>query len=140
MHVFAAGNDYCVRLDPGDEILAAVTDAVEANDIRLAFVSGIGAISRCEIGRYLASEQRYETQVHTGEFEIIALTGNITRKDRMPYVHLHLAFADGDMVMRGGHLTSAIVSVTAEIVIRPLDGEIGRKVHEPTGINRMEPV
>lgn len=139
MRAFPAGNDVILRLDPGDEIIASLNAWLQETDIPLASVSGIGAISACEIGRYLLSDKRYETQVHHGEFEIIALLGTISRMAGKPYVHLHLAFADENMVMRGGHLSSATVSVTAEIVIRRLDGEIDRALHTPTGINRIEP-
>lgn len=137
MQVFRLGSDYVIRLDPGEEIVDSVTAFCQTVDIPAASVSGIGAVSACEIGRYALSEKRFVSKAYEGEFEIIALNGNITKKDGEPYVHLHLALADEALNVHGGHLTSGVVSLTAEIVIKVLAGTLERSLHEETGINRL---
>lgn len=140
MVVIAAGRDFILRLDPGDEIVSSLQTFINETDILLASVSGIGAISRCEVGRYLLSEKRFEQKTFEGEFEVVAITGNITRMNEKPYLHLHMAFADEDLVMRGGHLKSAVILFTGEIIIRRLDGAVERTLHEATGITRIQAI
>lgn len=138
MQVFELGKDYVLRLDPGDEIVQSVETFVSDVDIPVATISGIGAISSVEIGRFDLKAKRFVAKKYEGEFEIINLIGNITRKDDKPYVHLHLAFADEDLRMHGGHLNYAKISLTAEIFITAFDGELARALHEESGVNRIE--
>ncbi len=43
------------------------------------------------------------------------------------YLHLHINIADTKQNTFGGHLTSAVVSATLEVIIDVIDGEVDRK-------------
>ena len=75
------------------------------------------------------------TKVFNQQFEMIALNGNITRKDGKPYLHLHIALSDENYSVFGGHLNSAVVSITAEIYVTALNGEVNRRVNPETNLN-----
>ena len=69
---------------------------------------------------------------------MISLNGNITRKDGCPYLHLHIALSDENYNLYGGHLNSAVISITAEIYINILNGEINRRVNPETSLNILD--
>ena len=43
-------NKYILRLDPGEEIVESITKIAETEKIKLASVTGIGAINKAKIG------------------------------------------------------------------------------------------
>lgn len=124
-----------LRLDVGDEILKAVKEVCEKEDIKLASVTGLGAVSKAVVGLYRVSEQEYVRNVFEQDMELVSLIGNISQKDGEVYLHLHASLADEKGRVVGGHLNEAVISVTGEIWIDPVDGCIGRRVDEKTGLN-----
>ena len=57
------------------------------------------------------------------EAEIVSLVGSIAQdKEGRPTVHAHTVFALSDGTQRGGHLTSARVSIIAEIFVTEEEG------------------
>ncbi len=132
------GQDWVLRLDRGDEILDSITAFCRDRDIAAGSITGIGATDHAEVGVYSLSEKVYHKHLIQGDMEIISLTGNITRKDGEPYIHLHIAMCGQNNVCVGGHLNSARISVTGEIFIHPVTGPIGRKPDPETNINMME--
>lgn len=127
---------FLVRLDPGEEILESLADLAARENIRLAQVSGIGAAKTLEVGVFNTENKTYEGTTYEGYFEISSLTGSITRMDGAPYLHLHTNFANpAKGIFSGGHLNRAVIGATAEIFIRTLGGEVGRKFSEEIGLN-----
>lgn len=59
----------------------------------------------------------------------------MTTQDGKFYAHLHMSAGDREGKVFGGHLNSATVSATCEMVIRVLDGIVERKLEETVGLN-----
>ena len=131
-------NDYVVRLERGEEVLKALEDLCLEKDIAAASVSGIGACDLAEVGVYEIEKKAYMKNTFTGSMEILNLTGNLTRRDGRPYLHLHITLCGEDNKCIGGHLNKARISVTGEIFIHPVSGLIGRVPDDVTGINLMD--
>ena len=131
-------NHYMVRLDKGEEIIAALKEFCRAQSIKLGSVSGIGAANRVKIGLFDPMEKKYHEQEFSGNFEIISLSGNITTMDSKTYLHLHIAIGDEKQRVFGGHLGLAVISATAEIMINIIDGEANRYFDEEIGLNLLD--
>lgn len=128
------GNDWVIRLEKGDEILSTLSDFCLRMGIFLGTVQGIGATDRLRIGLFDPSENRYLTTDVSKNLEITALLGNISRLGDGVRLHLHITAADGEGHTWAGHLDHAFVSVTCEVFIRQIDGDVER-VHDPdTGL------
>jgi predicted DNA-binding protein with PD1-like motif len=128
-------NDVVLRLDPGDEIVAAVTDLASKEDIALAEVRGLGALNEIVVGVFNTVDKTYASNTFTGPYEMTSLVGTITRMDGKPYVHLHLSAGDQEGNVIGGHLNKAVISATAEIVVRIIEGQVGRIHSDEIGLN-----
>lgn len=135
MQIKQVENTYFVRLEVGEEILTSLNTLCETEDIRLAFVQAIGAVEYAVCGLYDVAEQQYHSTRLQGPLEMVSLTGNITRKEGAPYMHLHAAFSNHACQVFGGHLNEAVISATCELIVTCLPGEITRRVCEKTGLN-----
>ena len=127
-----------LRLDRDDEIIASLLAVAEKENINAASFSGIGATDNFTVGIFSLEKQTYEKESFTGNHEITSLTGNLTFVDGKPYVHAHITCAGENAKVVGGHLLEGVISLTCEIFIDIINGEIGRKFDEELKINRFD--
>ncbi|HHX19694.1 MAG TPA: DNA-binding protein [Clostridiaceae bacterium] len=137
MNYMKTGNVYIIRIDCGEEIVKAVNDICQKENITLGSLSGLGAIDRAKLGLYSIEKQEYIVNEFEGEYEITSLIGNVTTKDGVPYLHMHMTIGDITGAVVGGHLSEARVSATCEIVIRTAEGTIEREFNSAIGLNTM---
>ena len=130
-------NDYVVRLNKGENVIESLKKLCREEDIKLAGITGLGASNKVEIGVFNTNTKEYKTKVFDGMFEITSLVGNVTRKDGEVYLHIHINFGDAEGNVFGGHLVESKISATSEIIVRKIDGEVGRKLSEEIGLNLL---
>lgn len=135
MKVKRIENTFVVRLEIGDEIIDSLSNLSVQENIKAATVQGLGAVDKIDIGYYSTEDKIYHTAEYNKQMEMITLNGNISVKDGEPYLHLHAAFSDERYSMIAGHLNKAYISITAEIFVTVLNGEINRTVSKQTGLN-----
>ena len=128
-------NHYVLRLEKNEEILTKIKELCEKEDIFLGTISGLGAANKVEIGLFNTETKEYKTTTMEGMFEITSLIGNITRKENEVYLHCHINFSDLSLQVYGGHLVSATISATGEIMITKIEGKVNREKNEEIGLN-----
>jgi predicted DNA-binding protein with PD1-like motif len=134
------GDRIAVRMDRGDEVCAKLLELAEKENIRLASVTGIGASNDVTLGVFNTADKKYsKLRYNDSDYEIASITGNLSRQEGKPYLHLHAAIGNP---VRGethaGHLNAAVISATAEIMVGVVDGEVGRKFSDEIGLNLFE--
>ncbi len=143
------GNKIVVRIDRGEELCAQLLELAEREDIRLASVSGIGASDNVTLGVFKTGTKEYVSRTYDmgPNYEIGSVTGTISRKDGLPYLHLHAVIGNPELshsaswvaesrgVCYVGHLSSAVISATCELVVDVIDGEVGREFSDEIGLN-----
>ena len=132
------GDTIVLCLVRGEDVLASIRAVCNAERVRLAEISALGAADYAEVGVYHLAEKRFLPRTLEGEMEICALTGSVTRRGTELYLHLHGSLADADGNVYGGHVNEIRVSATAEIFIRLLPGEVNRRLEEESGIFLMD--
>ncbi len=127
-----------MRVDPEEEICTQMIAVADKENLMLAEINGLGAVKEFTTGVFDTRTKEYHANSFQGTFEIVSLTGTLTRKDGEVYLHAHFSAGDEKGNVFGGHLNRAVVSATAELVIRMIDGEMGRKFDEKIGLNLFE--
>ena len=129
------GDTLVLRIDKGEEIIQSLRLAAEKEQVRLAAVEALGAVDDFTVGVFDTVEKQYHANHFSGAFEIVSLTGTVTTQDGKFYAHLPMSAGDREGKVFGGHLNSATVSATCEMVVRVLDGEVERQFDEKVGLN-----
>lgn len=121
-----------IRLQPGQDLAEALQALVVAQGLRAALVlTCVGSLTQAR----LRLADRDEGSSFAGPFEIVALVGTLCPDGN----HLHVALADGDGHMLGGHLLDGcLVYTTAEIVVGALEQTLFSRAHDQqTGYDEL---
>ena len=132
-----SGDKIAARLDKGDDIIEEILKIAEIEKIPFGYVNGIGATDSFTVGVFDLEKSDYEKFSYTGNHEITALSGTISTKDGLPYVHLHISCGNRNGDLIGGHLLKARISLTCEIMIVIADIVADRKFDKEVGINKI---
>ncbi len=127
------GSTILARIDRGEEIMEKLAEIAKVENIKLAHINALGAVSEMTVGVYSVPKQSYEKNTFTGDLEVVSLHGTITTQNGAYYPHLHMSAGDESGHVFGGHLNSAVVSGTCEMVITLLDGTVERKLDTEYG-------
>ena len=131
------GDTYLVRIKRGEEVMEKLSELCRKENILLASIEGIGAASKVVMGCFDFDTRHYAKTTYEGcgTLELSSLVGSVTELNGEPYLHVHVTFAGEDGIAHAGHLNETVIAVTAEIVVRCLDGHAKRSFDEETGIN-----
>jgi predicted DNA-binding protein with PD1-like motif len=132
------GQTIILVLEQGEDIVEQVTAIAQQQNGKFGTVSGIGACQGVELNFYNLETQTYEKRAVKEPLELISLLGNISHVDDKPFAHLHATFGTNQYQTLSGHLTKAIVSATAEIVITMTEVNINRKHNSKIGLNLLD--
>ena len=130
---------YVLRIDPGEEIVAALKAFAREQGVRSGLISGLGAVGESELGFFVRGTGQYITRTFSGEHEIGSLTGNFSDLEGEPFPHCHIVLAGEDWIAHTGHLFRGVVTVTCEVQVIT-DPDALKRVRRPDlGFNPLEP-
>ena len=118
----ASGRSYALVFELDDDFLASFQRFCERENIYAAFFNGIGGYSRATLAYYDVEKKQYEPIEVDEQVEVVSLIGNITNFEGKPRIHTHCIVSHRDGHTTAGHLQSAIVRPTMEIVLQ--DGNV----------------
>lgn len=135
--ITATGRPYqlhILRMLPGEDVREALAAWCAERSIEAAAIlSAVGSVSKAMI-RFGG---RSEGTAIEGDLEVCALSGTLSRHG----MHLHIAAADADGRMTGGHLLNGtIVRTTLDLVVHEIGGvRMLRKPDATTGYEELVP-
>ena len=133
--IFSDDRHEVLRFESGEDVTLNLVNFVLEEEIKAAWISGIGSASEVELGYYYLPDKEYQKQVFTGDIEIVNLTGNVGILNRGPATHLHGAFGLSDYRVVGGHVHRLISNTTVEMYLEKMDGVLKRRYDIGTGLN-----
>lgn len=123
---------FALRLKPNRDLKLSLKSFVQEQNINSGFIlTAIGSLKQAKI-RF--ANQSISTEL-INNFEIISLNGTLTTEG----IHLHIAIADQEGKILGGHLDNGcIIYTTAEIVIGTSEAfNFVRIIDEQTGYKEL---
>ncbi|SDL15501.1 hypothetical protein SAMN05216282_1367 [Cryobacterium psychrotolerans] len=129
-----------IVLDTGDEVVESLTSFARERRILGASIRAIGAFSSVRLAYFEWDSKQYRTSVDLSEqLELVSLIGDIAEKDGEPQLHAHAAVALADGRVLGGHVQTAIVRPTCEVILTATPEPLRKKVDPETGLALIRP-
>lgn len=130
-----AGKIIFARLFENEDLLEAVTQAVEKSKIKVGGFTLIGTLKEAKLGFF--HQGRYEIIEMAEPLEIVSCMGNISTKEDKPHIHAHIAVSSRKGEVFGGHVShGCLIAATAELVlVEAVDVELQRKLDEKTQLS-----
>jgi predicted DNA-binding protein with PD1-like motif len=122
-------------LEAGDRVPESIVAVASRERIRTGLVVGIGRVKEVRLSYFNQQTKRYEEHDYEEEMEVASLLGDISLKDKKPFLHVHGTFGRRDMSVIGGHVVSAVVSPLLEFAITPTRNKAVRAFDESLGLN-----
>lgn len=128
---------YILRFDKGEEVLSLLTNFLKDNHITACYFSGIGACENPEIAFFNPHVKEYRKKVIFENLEILSFVGNGSAHNGDLVLHAHGVFGKNDFSTVGGHVFALPVSVTCEVFLISLDGQINRENNAEFNLNLL---
>lgn len=134
------GYSWIVRLQKGDQLIENLTTFIKKEEIKGAWISGLGGALSATLGFYDLEKQEYIWQDFNELMEITSLQGNIAWKGDEPALHIHGTFTKADFSAIGGHVKELVVSGTCEVLLYKWRGSDGltRTLDDVTGLTTLD--
>jgi uncharacterized protein len=138
MKTVIQGDTHVLALEIGEELVESILRYAEQTKIHAASIHAIGAIRNFELGYYVLDQKQYLRKRVEEIAELITCSGNLAIKDGKPFLHVHVSAGLRDFSVIGGHLFSAIVAVTAEVILKPMPNVMKRSFNDQTGLYLLD--
>ncbi|SFB19784.1 hypothetical protein SAMN05216266_10660 [Amycolatopsis marina] len=125
---------HVVVLDTGDDVLAELGTFAEESGVETASFTAIGAFQSVTLGFFDLGERRYLENPVPEQAEVLTLAGNIVSGENGKKLHAHVVVGLRDGSSRGGHLLSAVVRPTLEVMVTESPREVVRRFDDNVGL------
>ena len=113
---------FMARLTKESDLLEEITDICRKHGVTLGRVEALGAVQKACFSYYDQGTHEYKPVSVDKPLEILKLTGNVTLRDNVPFVHAHVTLADAEGRAYGGHLAPGTIIFACECFIEAFDG------------------
>jgi predicted DNA-binding protein with PD1-like motif len=126
---------YFLVFDKGDDVLAVLRSFAEANGVRGAAFTALGAFSTAVVAYWNKETKVYEQIPVDEQTEVLALVGDIGVHGEETRIHAHVTLGRRGGSTVGGHLIRATVFPTLEMHLTAFGATLARQTDEPTGLS-----
>lgn len=131
---------FAVILETGDEVLSCLQEFAERAELSAAQFSAIGALSDAVLTYFDWETKEYLENPVDEQVEVASLIGDVAFSpdgDRAIHIHTVLGRRDGSAL--AGHLASAHVRPTLEVVLTESPPHLQKKIDRESGLALIRP-
>jgi len=129
---------YILRLESGDDILKSLGQFATTKKMGASLLEGIGSLNKVKLGHYDFKTRKYSYETFEDDLEILSLSGNIARMNRVPLPHVHVTLGRRDFSVIGGHMDEGSSANMVEIGIWKLPGKLVKSKDDEIGLNVLQ--
>lgn len=131
---------FVVVLETGDEVMGSLQRFVDEHQLTAAQFSAIGAFSDAELRYFDWGTKKYKGNPVREQVEVASLIGDVAlTPDGGRAIHIHTVLGRADGTALAGHLGSAHVRPTLEIVLTESPAHLRKKVDPGSGLALIRP-
>ncbi len=127
-------SSWVLVFDKGDEFISTMQEFADDHDLDAAAFMAIGAFSDVVLQYFDPELMDYRKTIIAEQCEVLILSGNIAIDGDERKIHAHGVIGMSDTSTRGGHIGSAHVWPTLEVVIEKSPAHLQRRVDRQTGL------
>lgn len=121
---------FAVIFETGEDPVAGLTRLARDRNLSASSFTAIGAFSEATLGYFDWETKDYERIAVAEQVEVLALIGDIAVQGEEKKLHAHVVLGRRDGSACGGHLLSAKVRPTLEVILTESPSYL-RRVHDP---------
>jgi predicted DNA-binding protein with PD1-like motif len=125
--------------EKGDEVAETLTAFAHEQHVSSAGFTGIGAFSGAVLGYFDRERKRYLEIPVDDQVEVLSLVGDVAEEHDEPRVHAHVVVGTASGDARGGHLLSATVWPTLEVILTETPRHLRKRSDPETGLALIAP-
>ena len=125
---------YAVVFAEGDEAMEGLNKVAAEQGLSAARLTAIGAFRRATVAFFDLERREYLPIEVDEQVEVLSLVGNVSLAGDEHKVHVHAVLGRRDGSTVGGHLLSAEVRPTLEVVLVESPAHLRRHHDEKTGL------
>src|ERR1017187_5565891 len=130
---------YAVIFYEGDEAFSGLLEFAEKYHVTSAHFTAVGAGNGATLGWFDPQRKMYKKIRIEGQHEVIGMSGDVALYQGKPAVHTHLVAGSPDGTTQGGHLLSAYVSPTLEVMVKVDPVAMHKRFDPETDLTLIDP-
>jgi predicted DNA-binding protein with PD1-like motif len=130
---------FAVVFETGDEVMAGLRAFAQERGLDASHFTAIGAFSDAVLGFFDWERKTYAKIPLAEQVEVLSLVGDIALKDGEPEVHAHVVVGKADGTAHGGHLMTAHVRPTLEVILVESPAYLRRQLDPESGLALIRP-
>src|SRR5271163_4551993 len=130
---------YAVIFYQGDEAFSGLLEFAEKYHVTSAHFTAIGAVNGATLGWFDPQRKMYKKIPIVGQHEVIGMSGDIALYQGKPVVHTHMVVRSPAGTTGGGHVLSAVVSPTLEVMVTVDPVAMHKRLDPDTDLTLIDP-
>jgi uncharacterized protein len=131
--------EYAVIFSEGDEAFSGLSEFAQKYQVKSAHFTAIGGLSGATLAWFDPQRKMFKKIPIDQQVEVISMIGDIALYQGKPVVHTHMVVADSTGTARGGHVLSATVSPTLEVMVTVDSIPLQKRLDPATGLTLIDP-
>jgi hypothetical protein len=126
-------------LEPDEDPISVLTDRAQAHSLGSCQVTAVGGFARVTLGYFDRRRKEYQPIEIDEQVEVLSLIGDIAHQDEKRVLHVHCTVGLSDGTTRGGHLLSAKVWPTLEVIVTEWPAYLQKRFDPRIGLALIDP-
>jgi uncharacterized protein len=134
LHESAGQRTFALVFETGDEVMQTLENFAADHELTGSHFTAIGAFSEATLAYFDWPKKEYVPIPIREQVEVLMLSGDVAEQDAKRKVHAHVVVGTSTGGARGGHLKSAIVRPTLELILTESPAHLKKKFDPATGL------